>query len=276
MLEIKDLNFSYKKKSKLISDFTLKIEEGTICGLLGKNGTGKSTLLYLICGLLAPKSGKIEFDGFNPADHDSKFLSNVFLAAEEFNLPNITIKEYVEADSGFYPNFSYEQFLNYLGLFEMTEEMKLGKISMGQKKKAYLSFAMACNTPLLILDEPTNGLDISSKRNFRKALAECMTDNKIILISTHQVYDVDKILDHVVIMDNGGVLLNSSIAGICEKYKFSFTTDRERAQKALSSIEIPGGYNIVEPLTEESEETEVNLESLFEFITAKNHNHEKK
>lgn len=125
---------------------------------------------------------------------------------------------------------------------------------------------MACNTSLLILDEPTNGLDISAKRSFRSAVAECMDDEKSILISTHQVYDVDKILDHVIITDRKGVLLNSSLVEIAEKYKFSFTTDRERAGNALISLDVPGGFNIAEPLTDPMEETEVNLETLFELI----------
>lgn len=125
---------------------------------------------------------------------------------------------------------------------------------------------MACNTSLLILDEPTNGLDISAKRSFRKAIAQCMSDDKSILISTHQVYDVDKILDHVIITDRKGVLINAPMVDISSRYKFSFTTDKSRAEAALISLEVPGGYNIAEPLSDPMEETEVNLETLFELV----------
>ena len=154
----------------------------------------------------------------------------------------------------------------YLEIFELTPDLHLGRLSMGQKKKAFISFAMACNTSLLILDEPTNGLDISAKRSFRKAIAQCMSDDKSILISTHQVYDVDKILDHVIITDRKGVLINASMVDISSRYKFSHTTDKERARAALISLEVPGGYNIAEPLSDPMEETEVNLETLFELV----------
>lgn len=269
MLEIKDLSYSYSRRSDLIKDLSLSIQKGTVCGLLGKNGSGKSTLIYLICGLLYPREGEITFDGFIPSERSVNFLSEVFLVPEEFSLPNISLGDYVKINSPFYPKFDMDRLNEYLELFELCSDIRLDRLSMGQKKKAFISFALACNTSMVILDEPTNGLDIISKRNFRKAIAKCMTEDKMIIISTHQVYDVDKIIDHVVIMDRSGVLLNESISTICEKYRFCFTSDSERAEKALVSIEVPGGYNIAESIEDPMDETEVNLETLFELITRK-------
>lgn len=265
MLELSNVRYSYSRKAKVIEDFSMTLENGTICGLLGKNGTGKSTLIYLICGLLKAQSGTISYDGYTPIERKPAFLNKVFLVPEEFSLPSITLEEYVRVNSPFYPNFDKAQLNKYLEIFELTPDIHLGKLSMGQKKKAFLSFAMATNTPLLILDEPTNGLDITSKRNFRKAIMECMNDNKCIIISTHQLYDVEKILDHLVIIDSKGVLLNESIFNLSQKYKFSFTTDNTRAENALISINVPGGFNIAEKLTDPSDETEINLETLFEM-----------
>lgn len=266
MLKIENLSYSYSRRTKLIENFSMTLDKGTVCGLLGKNGAGKSTLIYLICGLLRPAAGSIDFDGYKPFDRKVGFLEDVFLVPEEFNLPNVTLDEYVKVNAPFYPAFSREEMERYLEIFDLTPDLHLGKLSMGQKKKAFISFAMACNTSLLILDEPTNGLDISAKRNFRKAVAECMSDDKSILISTHQVYDVDKILDHVIITDRKGVLLNSSLIDVAQKYRFSFTNDRERAARALISLDVPGGYNIAEPLDNPDNETEVNLETLFEMV----------
>lgn len=266
MLTIENLSYSYSRKTNLIDNFSMKLEKGNVCGLLGKNGAGKTTLIYLICGLLRPKAGKISFEDYNPIERKVGFLENIFLVPEEFSLPNVSLEDYVRVNAPFYPRFDRKQMDRYLDIFELTPDLHLGKLSMGQKKKTFISFAMACNTSLLILDEPTNGLDISAKRSFRSAVAECMDDEKSILISTHQVYDVDKILDHVIITDRKGVLLNSSLIEIAEKYKFNFTTDRERADKALISLDVPGGFNIAEPLTDPMEETEVNLETLFELI----------
>lgn len=269
MLKIENVTFSYSRKAELIKNFSMTLEKGTVCGLLGKNGAGKSTIIYLMCGLLRPQQGIIDFNGMTPSKRSPQFLEDVFLVPEEFSLPKVSLKQYVEVNAPFYPNFSMEQLEKYLAIFELNPDLNLGELSMGQKKKAFISFAMACNTGLLILDEPTNGLDISAKRSFRKAMAECMTDEKSILISTHQVYDVEKILDHVIIIERNGVLLNESLFNICQKYRFSFTTDRDRALNALISLEVPGGYNIAEPLDDPDQETEVNLETLFELVQSK-------
>lgn len=269
MLEIKDLSFGYSKKELIIDNFSMNLEQGTVCGLLGKNGAGKTTLLYLICGLLKPHEGEIDFKGYTPFDRDVEFLEDIFIVPEEFSLPHVTLEEFINVNAPFYPRFSREHLASYLSTFELSENLHLGRLSMGQKKKAFISFAMACNTSLLILDEPTNGLDISAKRSFRRAVTDCMSDDKSILISTHQVYDVDKILDHVIITDRKGVLLNESMADVAQRYRFSFTADKERATNALISLDVPGGMNIAEPLTNPDEETEVNLETLFELVQQK-------
>lgn len=265
MLTIKNLEFSYSRSGKLIQDFSMHLNRGVVCGLLGRNGAGKSTLIYLICGLLKPKSGSIVMDGCVPFNRQTEFLEDVFLVPEEFSLPAIPLDDYIKINAPFYPHFDREAMYRYLEIFELTPDLNLGALSMGQKMKAFISFAMACNTSLLILDEPTNGLDITAKRNFRRAVAECMSDDKSILISTHQVYDIDKVLDHVLITDRNGVLLNASMAEVMSRYRFNFTTDRERAEKALVSLPVPGGYNIAEYLDSPANETEVNLETLFEM-----------
>lgn len=271
MLKISDLNFGYSRKYPIIENFSMKLGRGTVCGFLGKNGAGKSTLLYLICGLLKPQSGTIDVAGYTPFDRNVGFLEDVFIVPEEFSLPSVTLDEYISVNACFYPRFSREEMEKYLSIFELSPDINLGKLSMGQKKKAFISFALACNTSLLILDEPTNGLDISSKRSFRRVIAECMSDEKSIIISTHQVYDIEKILDHVIIMDRTGVKLNESMQQIASRYRFSFTTDRERAEHALISLDVPGGYNIAEPLLDPADETEVNLETLFELMLNRHH-----
>ena len=269
MLQIKNLSFGYSKNKPLISGFDMTLETGTVSGLLGKNGAGKSTLIYLICGLLRPQSGSIDFKGFTPINRKTAFLEDIYLVPEEFTLPKVRLEEYVSVNAPFYPRFSEEAMRKYLEIFELEEDVKLSELSMGQKKKAFMSFAMACNTSLLILDEPTNGLDISAKRSFRRAVSECMDDDKSILISTHQVFDVEKILDHVTIMDRKGILPNESIARIEDRLRFNFTHDRNQAEQALLSLEVPGGYNIVEQATPMNDETEVNLETLFELAQNK-------
>lgn len=265
MLEINDITYSYsKRKNPVVKNYSLSILPGTICGLLGRNGAGKSTLLYLITGLLKPQQGSINYNGFTPWNRQVDFLNDVFIVPEEFFLPNVKLSEFVKTMTPFYPKFRMDDLEKHLYTFEMTPDVHLGQLSMGQKKRVFISFALACNTSLLILDEPTNGLDIPGKRLFRKAVLNGMTDDRTIIISTHQVYDVEKIIDHVVITDTDGVLLDSKMFDISNKLKFSFTTDRNRVSEALVALDAPGGANIVE-LSDGNEETEINLETLFEL-----------
>jgi ABC-2 type transport system ATP-binding protein len=271
MLKIENLSFNYKRNIPILEGLSLDFEKGSICGLLGRNGAGKSTLLYLISGLLKPAAGNVNYEGFTPFDRKRAFLEDIYLVPEEFYLPEMHLKDFIEANAPFYPKFSEEDMRKHLDTFEMSSDVNLHQLSMGQKKKVIISFALATNTGLLLLDEPTNGLDISAKRSFRNAIVSGMTDDRTIIISTHQVHDVDKLLDHVTIMNNNGILMNSSIAEISNKYRFNFTADTERAEKALLALEAPGGYNIIEFASAESDETEVNLESLFELAMSVKH-----
>lgn len=263
MLQVKNISFSYRKgKKNVLHDFSLSLEKGRVYGLLGKNGAGKSTLLYLMSGLLTPKSGKVMYHDTDVRRRLPVTLQDMFLVPEEFDLPPISLISYVELNSQFYPRFSKEDMVKYLHYFELEQEQDLGALSMGQKKKVFMSFALATNTSLLIMDEPTNGLDIPGKSQFRKFIASGMSDDRTIIISTHQVRDIDKILDHVVIMDNSHVLLDESTANICSKLLFVESDDRELAKTALYTLPSVQGNFLMLPNTE-GEESEINLELLF-------------
>ncbi len=268
MIAFKDVCFSYRRNVPVLSNLSLQIEPGTVCGLLGRNGVGKSTMLYLTAGLLRPRSGQVLCNGYIPSDRQVNFLNDIFIVPEEFDLPPITLDEYVRINSVFYPKFNLDLMHSILEIFALPGNINLGALSLGQKKKAFLSFALACNTSILLLDEPTNGLDITAKRMFRAAITAAMTDDKTIIISTHQVYDVENILDHVVIADNNRILLNRPMIDIQTKLRFGYTQDPELAKRALFSIPMPGGFNVVEFLDDPDRETEVNLETLFELTNS--------
>lgn len=268
MIAFKDVCFSYRRNIPVLSNLSLQIEPGTVCGLLGRNGVGKSTMLYLTAGLLRPRSGQVLCNGYIPSDRQVNFLNDIFIVPEEFDLPPITLDEYVRINSVFYPKFNLDLMHSILEIFALPGNINLGALSLGQKKKAFLSFALACNTSILLLDEPTNGLDITAKRMFRAAITAAMTDDKTIIISTHQVYDVENIMDHVVIADNNRILLNRPMIDIQTKLRFGYTQDPEQAKRALFSIPMPGGFNVVEFLDDPDRETEVNLETLFELTNS--------
>ena len=263
MIEIKNLSFSYgKKKQSVFNDFSLTLDKGSVYGLLGKNGTGKSTLLYLMTGLLRPQAGQVLYKGVDVSMRYPLTLQDMFLVPEEFALPSVSLKRYLKLNTPFYPNFSNELLNACLHDFDMNEDIHLGELSMGQKKKGFMCFALATNTSLLVMDEPSNGLDIPSKSQFRKVIASGMTDEKAVIISTHQVRDIDSLLDHVVIIDGTRVLLNESVKTICEKLYFVEQGMNESTDTALYVQPSVQGNSVIFPNTY-NEETNLNLEVLF-------------
>ena len=268
MIEVENLSFSYgRKKSKVLEDFSMKLDKGSVYGLLGKNGTGKSTLLYLMAGLLRPQTGNVLYKGVDVKKRYPDTLQDMFLVPEEFALPNVSLKQYVKLNAPFYPNFSDELLNTCLRDFDMNEDIHLGELSMGQKKKAFMCFALATNTSFLMMDEPTNGLDIPSKSQFRKVIASGMSDDKAVIISTHQVRDIDSLLDHVLILDGSKLLLNESVATICEKLYFAEQGMNEPTEGALYVQPSVQGNSVILP-NEYGEDSKMNLEVLFNAMLA--------
>ena len=269
MIDINNITFaSGPRRKPVLSDFSLSIDAGGIYGLLGRNGAGKSTLLYLIAGLLSPQKGSITVAGADPRLRRPSTLADIFIVPEEFSLQSLRMEEFVRINKPFYPNFSAEDLKRHLTTFEMDPEMDLGSLSMGQKKKAYMCFALACNTPLLLLDEPTNGLDIPGKSRFRQFIVSAMSDDRTVLISTHQVRDIDRILDHVIITDSNHVIYNESVAHTLNRLQFLTTTDKEEISAALYSRPAVDGCEIVTLNRDGEAETDINLELLFELALA--------
>ena len=268
MIEVENLSFSYgRRKSKVLEDFSMKLDKGSVYGLLGKNGTGKSTLLYLMAGLLRPQTGNVLYKGVDVKKRYPDTLQDMFLVPEEFALPNVSLKQYVKLNAPFYPNFSDELLNACLRDFDMNEDIHLGELSMGQKKKAFMCFALAANTSLLMMDEPTNGLDIPSKSQFRKVIASGMSDEKAVIISTHQVRDIDSLLDHVLIMDGTKLLLNESVSAICEKLYFAEQGMNDPTDGALYVQPSVHGNSVILP-NEFGEDSNMNLEVLFNAMLA--------
>lgn len=263
MITVEKLSFTYRKsRHAVLHDFSLSLSSGRVYGLLGKNGAGKSTLLYLMSGLLTPKRGRVMYHDTDVRRRLPLTLQDMFLVPEEFDLPAVSLVSYIELNSSFYPRFSKEDMMKYLHYFEMDMDINLGALSMGQKKKVFMSFALATNTSLLLMDEPTNGLDIPGKSQFRKFIASGMAEDRTIVISTHQVRDVDKVLDHVLIMDKSQVLLNESVMSICKKLYFTESDDRELAKYAFYALPSIQGNSLLLP-NERGEDSEINLELLF-------------
>lgn len=267
MVTINNLQFSYGSH-EVFSNLNLTFDEGKIYGLLGMNGAGKSTLLYLMSGLLFAKQGSVDFNGHNMSRRSPSALADLFIVPEEFDLPAMTFERYIKLNAPFYPNFSQETLERCLHGFDMSMDMNLERLSMGQKKKAFVCFALACNTGLLLMDEPTNGLDIPSKSQFRKVVAECMTDNRTIIISTHQVRDVENLIDNITIVGNRQLLFDMPVAQICDHLIFADCKLGQQPENAIYTQPSAMGCAVVCKRTADDNETPLDIELLFNAVLA--------
>ncbi len=241
----------------------MTLEEGRIYGLLGENGVGKTTLLTLLCGLKKVGSGSIETDGYNPIDRAPEFLQNQYYLADECAPLNVKAATWASQTGIFWPNYDHKKFLEIMKIFETDPSKYMSKMSAGQLKKTCISFALACNVKYLFMDEPTNGLDIPSKAQFRTALMRFTREDSTIVISTHQVRDLENVIDPIVILDKQDVLLNASVQEISEKLFFDYGTQLH--PESLYSEQLPGGFIQVYPNTQGTE-SKVNVEALFNAV----------
>jgi ABC-2 type transport system ATP-binding protein len=267
MITISNLSFGYSSKRLLYNNLSLDIKAGNIYGLLGKNGAGKSTLLKNISGTLFPKAGIVMVNGNSPQRRKPSFLNTIYLIAEDVTLPALTLKQYISLYSVFYPNFALSQLHQYLADLDVSVPGKLNALSFGQQKKFTIAFALSCNTQIILMDEPTNGLDIPSKAQFRQLIASIMTDERIIIISTHQTRDLENLIDQVIIIDNGHLLLNEPIDAITEKLIFETVTELPSHTRILYSEQHLKGHSLVRE-NATGEDTRINLENLFNGVTA--------
>lgn len=248
MIQLQNIQFGYTKNRNIFDDVSLTMEAGHIYGLLGKNGAGKTTLLKIMSGLRFPTSGTATILNENAIWRKSEVLQDIYFLQEEMYVPHLKIEQFEKAFSPFYPNFNHEQFNEYLREFELDKEFGfLDKLSHGQKKKTLIAFALATNTKVLIMDEPTNGLDIPSKSTFRKLMASAADETRLVIISTHQVRDLHSLIDMVAILDNGRMVLNASTYEITQKLLFDVEDTKTTEGTLLYSEDTPrGAYQVKE------------------------------
>ena len=260
MIKIKDLEFAYKQK-QVFANINLDFLPGNIYGLLGENGVGKTTLLKLICGLQEPKKGTCRVDNMTSFDRQPSMLSNLFFLPDTVVLPESTTPQrYANELAPFYPNFSQDGLSQMLQELEVDGSWKFAQMSYGQQKKALIAVALSMGTNYILLDEPTNGLDIPSKSQFRKIISQRIDENTTILISTHQVKDVENLIDPIVILTQNNVLLNATMEQIAQKLYFEYGTE-SNPSALFSEMQTGGWLNVIVNTT--GEESQINIEALF-------------
>lgn len=263
MLTVRQLNFNYQNSRPVLKSINLDFNTGNIYGLFGKNGEGKSTLMKIMTGLLFPKSGTCTILGESTKERNVEALKHVFFVPEDFELPSLSIATFEKVQSPFYQEFSKERFYELIEEFKLSPINLISKLSFGQKKKVLIAFGIAANTKVLLMDEPTNGLDIPSKSQFRKVMASAVDEGKCIVISTHQVRDLHSLINHVVILDNAQVIFDQSLETVSEALWFGKASNLEESSILYSELSF-GGKTIL--ARNKREESEVDLELLFNGV----------
>jgi ABC-2 type transport system ATP-binding protein len=250
----------YYGRKMVFENISFDIGTGKIYGLLGENGVGKTTLLRIIAGLLFPEKGSCTVLGMEPAKRLPALLQEIFYLPEEFGTPFIKVENFAKNTGCFYPAFCMEQFCTYAKEFDVDITRKFTELSFGQKKKAMLAFGMATNVKLMLLDEPTNGLDIPSKTQFRKLVAQVAADDRTFIISTHQVRDLENLIDPIIILDYRDVLLNHPVEAISKKLWFGIR-DKAPDNALYAEPALNGVYTVEE--NSSGRESRINMEQLF-------------
>ena len=267
MIEIKNMSFGYTREM-LFDHLDLAVEPGSIYGLLGKNGAGKTSLLKLIAGLRFARTGKLGVLGHDPARRPVHLLEDIFFMTEEFTVPPVTPRVYEATYAPFYPKFDHGMFVENLKEFELSEKKKLTEVSFGQKKKFHLAFGLATGARILLLDEPTNGLDIPSKSQFRKILAAACRDDRVILVSTHQVRDMENLIDPIIILEGGKIIFQQPMEEVTKRLTVKMEQAEPSGNGIIFSDKTLGGWVVVRP-NSSGEETHMDLETLFNTVIAK-------
>ena len=274
IISTRDLQFGYASSGilwrrqpavKLFHGLDLDIRRGGIYGLLGRNGSGKSTLLKLLTGCLYPDGGAINLFGAPASARRADQLARLLFLPEQVYLPARSWEVLAQAYGPLYPNFDGDAFRQNLLAFDVPTGRKLTALSLGQKKKGLISFALACNTELLVLDEPSNGLDIPSKAQLRSILAECAADDRTIIVSTHQVRDLNGLIDSVIIIDRGKVLVEANMERLGQALHFELVSSLTPPADVLYAERAAGGHLVIKPNVG-GRYTEPDVELLFNAV----------
>jgi len=266
MVRVDNIHFAYRKNRPLFSGLHLSLDAGHIYGLLGRNGSGKSTLLKNIAGLAFPQSGHCYINGVEATKRKVSTLEQIYFLPEEIYVPSINAAQFIRTTAGFYPKFNKDNFYHYLKILDVDERLVMTNMSYGEQKKVMIAFGLATETNLLIMDEPTNGLDIPSKTQFRKLMASLVNEERCIIISTHQVRDLDSLIDFLLILDNSKIVVESPIDRIAEKLQFLTVHDSQGMKVLYEEKSMMGNHVIVHNATEKY--SKIDLELLFNGVTS--------
>lgn len=264
MIGLSNVTYWYEPGKDVLQDISATIMDGRIYGLFGLNGSGKTTLLKLMAGLLFPKEGKILCEGEDTVLRKADTLAEIAFMPAEFELKSSeSIRKYVSLNSVFYPLFSRQVLEDCLDAFGInTPDTALGKLSLGQKHKFMLAFILSLGTKYIFLDEPLNGMDMPSRTAFRKLIARHLREDQSMVISTHVMTDVSKIVSDVLIVRNDGTLFCDSTVNLSQRYSYGISDTDSGAVYAENCAE---GYRVLR-MNGGFPESEIPMDILFNAV----------
>src|ERR1700743_2414559 len=265
MVQIEHLDFWYKKGRPVFQNLSLSLQAGHIYGLLGKNGSGKSTLRENLWGLAYPAAEKCMVNGIRSVRRSVSLLEDLFFLPEEIYVPQLTPAQFLRHTAAFYPRFSMTDFFSHLRVLDVDPAEVMSSLSFGQQKKAMIAFGLATNTSLLIMDEPTNGLDIPSKVQLRKLIASELDESRCVVISTHQVTDLDSLIDTILVLDNRRIVVNRAGDELTEKLLFGVFSDTTGMDVLYEEDSIRGKHVILS--NSSGKYSKMDLELFFNAVT---------
>ena len=263
MLTVQSVSYGYQKSKQILKDINLELHPGRIYGLLGLNGEGKTTLIKVLEGMLLPQGGTVQFNQISSTERSAAYHDQIFFLPDETSLPELRTIDFGKTYGNFYSRFNPAEFAEYLEAFQIPNNSNIRSLSLGQRRKVHLSFALACNSSVLLMDEPTNGLDIPSKTVFRKLLAKSMNEEKTYVISSHQIRDIDQLLEHLLILKNGHLILDQSIESIAQEYQISHSV-QDSDEIIYESSELNGSTYLIK--NKSNTESRIDIEFLFNAI----------
>lgn len=244
MIELKRLSYSYRKDIFALKNASATIGPG-ISLVVGPNGAGKTTLFRILAGMLVPNTGESTFDEISTSCELPSLRQRIFYLPDDAVMPQSTINEMACHHAVFYPGFSQDRLGENLEAFDMTGEEKLSAMSTGQRKKANVAYALSLGVDVLLLDEPANGLDISSQKILNRLIARNISDEGYIIIATHMVHEMRNMFDNVVVLNEGRVMLSETTDEILRRW--AFIVSDSRPAKALYGEQSVDGYHSIVP-----------------------------
>lgn len=238
ILKTQNLSKSFGK-NRVLQDFSVTLEKGRVYGLLGKNGEGKTTLIRMIMGVIPPDSGEIFFKGNKISFHDAAYKKEIgYIPEEAFFYSWMRINDLLDFNASFYPAWNGKKALEYLERFSLGRKSRVGKLSRGMKLKLGLVVALAAKPELLILDDPTSGIDVPTRQDFLKNIIRELSDaGTTILFSTHLVHELERIIERLGILHHGHLILDEDyekVKNSAKRIRLTFTNT------APAKLDLPG------------------------------------